>query len=154
MIERTYDTELVRDMLSDPVLNKRVTQDGDVSMFDPENQKDLIFLLAINDAGQSLGFYVVHIINSPICYQLHANFLPKYWGTGLHKYSTQAFRWMFEHTNAEKIVAFCPEIYPEVIQHAVNAGMIKEGVLTKSSIYDDKLCDNHIMAITRARQCS
>lgn len=149
MIERTYDTELVRHILSDPILNSRVTQDGDVSMFDPANQPDLIYLLATGDDGEAVGFYCLHVVNSPICYQIHANMLTKYWGTGLHGYSAQAFKWMFDNTNAEKIIAFCPNIYPEVKQHAAKAGMIEEGYLTNSTSCGGKLCDNHIMGISR-----
>ena len=81
---------------------------------------------------------------------LHANFKSKYWGSGLHKYSTQAFKWMFKNTTAEKIVAFCPTIYPEVKQHAAKAGMIEEGCILDSSKYNGELCDNHIMGISRA----
>ena len=155
MIRRTRDTKLIREILSDELLSERVTIGGNVDMFDPENQHALYYLEVIDDDnGVTLGFYMGHAMNSQICFQAHANFLPKYWGTGLYKYGVEAMQWMFEHTAAQKIMAFCPEAYPEVRHYAEKTGMKQEGILTKSSLYNDELCDNYIMGITREELCS
>lgn len=148
MIERTFDTQFIREILRDPELSKRVTDKGDVDGFDPENQESLYYLLA-KDGDKTIGFVLCHIFNNPVCYQAHANYLSKYWGSSLHKYSRQAADWMFKNTNAEKLVAMCPTNYPDVKKHVEHVGFTEEGCLTKSSMFDGKLYDNYIMGLSR-----
>ena len=149
MIIRTFDTALIRDILSDPVLSARVTDKGNVEMFDPANQEQLIYLLATDEKDTVLGFVLAHMFNSPICFQFHANYLPEFWGKGLQKYSTAAVQWVFNNTDAKKAVVLCPTRYPETKQHAIQIGFKEEGLLTNSSIFDGEICNNYIMGISK-----
>lgn len=147
-ITRTFDTQLVREILSDPKLNKRVTRDGDVMMFDPENQRELYYLLA-TDGDETIGFVLYHMFNSPICFQLHLNYLSKYWGSNLDKYTKKSVDWMLENTDARKLIALCPTIYPTVKAHISKSGFTEEGILKDSSIFNNKICDNAIMGLSK-----
>lgn len=148
VVERTFNTKVVREILSDETLKDRVTLGGDVDMFDPEHQPQLYYIL-ITVGGKDIGFLLFHIINNMVCYQIHANYLPRYWGMGLSSYTQMAIKWMFENTDALKIVAFCPSKYPEARKHALKIGFSEEGVLTKSSLFNGELYDNYIMGISK-----
>jgi hypothetical protein len=143
MIERTFDTQLVREILSDEELRKRGGKYIPVEAYDPENQQELIYLL-VKDEDKVLGVILYHVFNHPICFQAHVNYLPKYWGSGLIKYTLESVDWIYSNTDCQKIVALIPEAYPEVIKHAQKAGLKIEGNIEKSIMVNDKL-DNQVI---------
>ena len=151
MITRTFDTDLIRDLLlSSSFLLERVTYDGDVTVFDPQNQEALYYLLVEGPGGGVLGFILFNMFNSTICYQGHVNYLPSSKkGYNLAKYTRDAITWMFENTECQSVIALAPENYPEVGRHAEKAGLNKVGSMPASSIYDGEIHGNTIYTISK-----
>ena len=112
-VERTFDTDLVRSILSDPELKKRGGDYVDIEAYDPANQPDLIYLTPKHN-DTVLGVIVLHVLSHPICLQGHVNYLPKFWGMGLANYTKHAIQWVWDNTECSKIVAVAPDNYPEV----------------------------------------
>lgn len=135
---------MVQEVMSTPGLIERICY-GDVTIFDPANQPEAYYLAACH-GKEVLGLLVLHPFNNEICYQAHANYLPKFWGTNLPEYTKLAIQWMFDNTRAKKIITLCPTKYPETALHAERAGMVKEGFLEDSSLYDNKLYGNYIFS--------
>jgi len=135
-VERTFDTDLIRSIISTPRLKARIG-DATVEDFDPQNQENLYYISCVLD-GSVVGFVLFHPFNSLACCQGHINFLPKFWGGALHELTRMAIDWMFEHTQFIKIVALIPDYYPLVLKHALAAGMKKEGYLINSVISNGK----------------
>lgn len=148
MIKRTYDTELVRSILNNEELRERGGKYVPVEAYDPENQKELIYL-AIENKDEVIGITMFHIFNHPICYQIHVNYLPEYWGTGLVQYTIDSIKWIFENTECKKVVAIIPDSYPEVTKHAEKVGLEAEGYLRNSIMVNDKLDNQVIMGISK-----
>lgn len=146
MIERTYDTPLVQKILSHPTLLRRSGSKTEM-VFDPELQRDLYYLLAI-EGEEILGLIVFHQQN-PGCYQGHVNYRPMYWGHKLEKYTKEAIEWMFVNTDCEKIFAFVPDRYPEVKKHSIAAGMKVEGTLEQSYRVGEKVYSQSLMGISK-----
>lgn len=149
-IERTYDTELVRSILSDKELLKRAGA-LPVEAYDPENQHDIIYLLPKAD-GYPVGVIVLHYFSSPVCFQIHVNYRPELWGSGLTKYSKMALDWVWDNTEAIKVVAFAPDQYPEVKKHAERCGMASEGYLKGSTLHEGNKVNQHIMGVSKWEQ--
>lgn len=146
MITRTFDTPLVQEILSHPKLLRRSGSKA-VMVFDPEQQQDLYYLLAIEGA-EVLGLIVFHQQNAG-CYQGHVNYLPNHWGKGLEKYTKEAISWMFENADCRKIFAFIPARYPEIKRHSILAGMEVEGILKSSYRVDDTVYSQYIMGVSK-----
>ena len=147
MIERTYDTSLVRSILSNETLRERGGKYVPLESYDPENQKELIYLLAKED--EVLGVILYHVFNHPICYQIHVNYLPQFWGSGLIKYTNEAIDWIFTNTNCLKVIALIPDSYPEVLKHAEKAGLQLEGYLRHSTMVNNQLDNQVLMSIDK-----
>jgi len=146
-IERTYDTDMVRFILSEKELLKRSCAVS-VDIFDPENQKDVIYLLVyVNDS--IVGVNVFHMFNNEVCAQGHVNYLPEFWGSGLEKYTKLSIDWIFENTEFNKISCFAPEYYPEVEKHAALSGLKVDCVLDKSTLHNGILMDQKLMSINK-----
>jgi len=121
IIERTYNSKLVRSILSNPELLKRSLADN-VKRFDPKKQTDIIYLLVIKN-DEIIGVNVIHRLNNDTCAQIHVNYLPEFWGTGLAEYTKITLDWVFECTDFKKVMCFAPEYYPEVEKHALQCGL-------------------------------
>jgi RimJ/RimL family protein N-acetyltransferase len=149
-IDRTYDTELVRSILSDSELLKRAGG-LPVETYDPANQQDIIYLIPKID-DNPIGVTVLHYFSSPICFQIHVNYKPEFWGHKLNRFSDMALQWVWENTDIEKVIAFAPDCYPEVKKHAERSGMVAEGLLTNATKHNGKLIDQHIMGVSKWQQ--
>lgn len=146
MITRTFDSQLVQKVLGHPTLKRR-SDIKNLGIFDPENQKDLYYLI-VSEGNEVLGLLVFHPQNRG-CYQGHVNYLPRYWGSGLEKYTKEAIEWMFTNADCEKIFAFIPDKFPEIKKHSIKAGMVEEGLLTNSYRVGDDLYSQTIMGISK-----
>lgn len=145
-IERTFDTELVRSILSNSRLKLRIG--APVEAFDPSSQKDIYYLSCVN-GNDVLGLVVFHPFNTIDCCQGHVNYLPKYWGSALHEYTKLAIKWLFDNTHFIKIVALIPDYYPLVLKHALASGMQKEGYLQNSVISNGKPDNMTLLGVDR-----
>jgi len=151
MIQRTFDTDLVRAILSDPELKKRAGDGIEVDIFDPDKQRHIYYLLVADDNIEIIGLLVFHVLNNPIMYEGHLNYLPEHWGLSLEKYTIEGCQWMFNHTDCQKIIGFAPDYYPEVKRHALKAGFIEEGYLSQSIMYNNKLTNQTIMGVAKCQ---
>jgi len=148
MIRRTFDTGLVRRILSDKEIHERIGSAVPIEAYNPETQEE-IYYLSVEDEGSIIGLVVFHIFNHPVCFQGHVNYLPEYWGNGLDRHTGEAIRWMFENTDCRKVVALIPDDYPEILVHAKRAGMNKEGYLTNSIICNGVLQGQTMIGIEK-----
>lgn len=147
LIERTYDTSMVRFILSEEELLKRSCANS-IDVFDPEIQENIIYLLVYVN-NMIIGVNVFHMFNNDVCAQGHVNYLPNFWGTGLEKYTKLSIDWIFDNTDYKKIVCFAPEYYPEVEKHASLSGLEVQCTLKNSSSKNGKLFDQKLMAIDK-----
>ncbi len=148
MIKRTFNTDLVRSVIGDKELFKRTGEYVPIDAYDPETQKDLVYL-SVEVDNVIIGLVVFHVFNHPVCYQGHVNYLPEYWGQHLERHTKEAISWMFENTECRKIVALIPDHYPEILLHAKRAGMKKEGYLINSVIADGKMDNLTLLGIEK-----
>lgn len=147
MIERTFDTELVRSILGEEKLFKR-TGICELESFDPKNQPELIYLIP-KRKGVIIGVTVFHMFNNNFCYQGHVNYLPEFWGSWLVGYTKEAVKFMFDNTDCTKVVAFAPDYYPEVLQHTLRVGFKVEGYLKNSTLSNGVLDNQTLISIEK-----
>lgn len=148
-IERTFDTDLVRSIMSNAELLKR-SGGSDVSIYDPENQPDFFYLTPMRD-GVVIGVALFYNLNNAFCYQAHVNYLPDYWGTWLVGYTKEALKYMFNNTQCMKVMAFVPDYYPEVLKHTLRAGFTIEGYLRNSTISNGLLDNQSLVSIEKCQ---
>ena len=151
MIERTFDTALVRSIIGNTELFKRsgcTESKVNLKFYDPENQPELIYLTPIRK-GVVIGVTVFHVFNNSFCYQGHINYLPEYWGTWLVGYTKEAINFMFNNTECTKIIAFAPDYYPEVLRHTLRVGFTVEGYLKNSTLSNGKLDNQTLISIEK-----
>ena len=137
--------------MGDAELHNRAGKYVEADKYDPENQREIYYLLASSN-DTPVGVLVYHVIDNPIMYQGHLNYLPKFWGTGLEKHTIEACRWMFNNTDCQKIIGFAPDHYPEVLKHAIKCGFRKEGYLSNSVLSDGNPDNQTIMGLSKWEQ--
>lgn len=148
MIERTFDTELVRSILGDEILRERGGKYVPLNAYDPELQKEMIYL-SVKRNDEVIGIILYHVFNHPICWQIHVNYLPEHWGSGLSVFTRASIQWMFDNTDCQKVVALIPDCYPEVIRHSEKVGLSTEGYIRDSIMINDKLENQVLMGVSK-----
>src|SRR5690606_16484107 len=104
VIARTFDAELIRTLLiSDPHTARGVGFTDEIPL--PVMLSNHFYLLPELE-GEPIGFFLFHPTKSDGVYEGHTALLSRYWGE--REITTQAgvkaLNWMFEHTDAHRIV--------------------------------------------------
>ncbi len=92
------------------------------------------------------GVFVFHPWNG-VTYEVHSCVLPQWRGKNAAHAAMAAALWIFENTNARKIVTLIPEFNRRAYALAYRAGMRAEGVNKKSFLKDGALHDTILMGL-------
>ncbi|MEW5709849.1 MAG: GNAT family N-acetyltransferase [Pseudomonadota bacterium] len=153
-IERTFDAELVRKILTHPQIYPHVSDDGSPppEEFDPREsvRNDAMYFLVPMAAERPAGLYVIYPHNS-IMYEVHACILPEYRGAAAREAARAMVQWVFAHTPCRKLIALVPAFNRLAHQYARRVGFMDVGVITRSYLKAGVLYDQHLLAIEKER---
>jgi len=151
-IYRTYDVDLVREILTEPSIYSAFTDDLSVPVdeFDPSpalSSEKVFFLVPYVD-GKPSGVGIFHPING-VTYGCHFNILPEYRGSTAINSAKKAIEWMFSNTECLKLTAYAPLTAPWVADFLDRIGAVVEGSLTKSFLKKGVLHDQAIYGLCK-----
>lgn len=148
-VERTYDKELIRKILTEPRIWDCIAEDGEHSgLFEVDLNKNIF--LALIHRRVCIGIYVLHAFNG-CTLQIHANMRPEYRKLFATESGERILDWFRDNSPEKytKLMAYIPTLYPHVYHFTINRGFKDEGLLTKSYRKKGKLHDIHILGLER-----
>ena len=145
-VERTLDLHKILKVLKDPEIFDRISEDGPTSDTWMPSMDEAIFL----SDEDGIGVMIYHWINS-VSLECHVQVLPEHRYKAL-EFGQAALNWAWENTEATKIVAQIPEIYPSVIKFAYKNGFSFEGVNKLSHKKNGSLHDQYYLGLIKPRE--
>ena len=143
-IERTFDNKLIKSILSIPEIWETISEPGD-TVPDEYSVDESYYLIGVNDLGEAVGLVIAHNTSIGVP-QIHVQVLPEHRKQYADEFGRKALEWVWMNTDISKLIAFIPEIYPNVKVYSERVGFNEEGFLTKT--YRNEL-GNWLMSINR-----
>jgi len=95
-----------------------------------------------------MGCFVLHK-QSKATMEVHIQVLPEFRKAYSAEFCDRVVEWAWENTNAQKLVAQIPFLYPNVRDFALARGFKVEGVNSDSYLKDGVLCNQWYLGIRR-----
>lgn len=145
---RTYDSGIVKDVMTTPALWATIAEDGqDEIDFEPEVREEC-WLLMLNDEVL-VGVYNIHALNS-VTLEIHAHVLPEYRKPYSKATGYAALKWIYENASEyKKVIAQIPTIYENVKCFTCSFGFKEEGINRLSYLKNGEIVDQWFLGITR-----
>ena len=120
VVNPVSDMEVVKSILCDEWIYDRISEDGTPSAEDYEPPTDVLYL---TDEALS-GIMIFHPLNGS-AHEMHIQMIDK---SKSMDFCQSCIKWFWNNSDAIKIIAQIPEIYPDVCRFAEKNGFVKEGV--------------------------
>lgn len=147
-VRRTYDPMTIREVMTHPDMFATVAEDGqDPGDYTPDVQGSC--WLAMRDDDELVALYQLQQRNA-VTLEIHAQVLHQHRKEYSGATGKAALQWILDNTDAEKVIAWVPEIYPNVRSFTESQGFQIEGVNRKSYLKNGKLHDQTLLGITRS----
>ena len=129
-IERTYDKELIKGIMSIPEIWATISEPGE-AIPDEYNVDEAFYLIGLDDDNEVVGLFIVHdtSIGIPQC---HVQVIPEKRKEHTDQFGRDSIDWIWSYTYINKMMAFIPEVYPNVKAFSERMGFVEEGFLTKT----------------------
>jgi RimJ/RimL family protein N-acetyltransferase len=147
LVERCYDVDVVRSILTHPAIYDRIAEDGTLPRED--YIPDMIgaaYVVGIVGADP-IGVMIYHPVNG-ITWECHVQVLPEYRKEHADEFAQKALQWAWD-MGVQKIVAQIPELYPNVRDFGLRHGFAVEGTNRKSYLKNGQIHDQWYLGITR-----
>ena len=119
-VKPTTDKEVIKSVLCNEWIYSRISEDGAPSIEEYDPPMDVLYL---TDSDLS-GIMIFHPVNAA-SYEMHIQMIDK---SKAMEFCQSCVKWFWNNSEAIKIIAQIPEIYPDVCRFAEKNGFIKEGV--------------------------
>ena len=151
MIERTFDYDIVREIITHPKLYSFCSEDTSASReeFKPLEDDNIYYLLPIID--EPIGVIILSHQNT-IMLAVHICILPEWWGFAKIA-SISALWWVFQNTDYTKIVGTIPEYNRHAHSLGLRIGFEDEGRYRKAFLKDGREWDLILMGIRKEAIC-
>ncbi len=151
-VDRTFDYELARSIITDPYIYDHVSDDNSPSAkeFQPV-QSELMWYLIVRDEEEVLGCFLFVPQNS-VCFEVHTCILPNALGSRAREAAQMAKEWMFTHSPAERIVTNVPETNILALKFAKAAGLKEYGLNPRSFLKHGLLLDQTMLGVSKCQQ--
>lgn len=146
ILSRVYDKERIAEVLLDPEIFERIAEDG-ITASDYQIPDDAIYIMD----GENKGLMIYHWVNS-VTLECHVHVLKDFRRDAM-EFGQKALQWAWDNTDAIKIVAQIPEIYPDVIKFAFKSGFDLEGLNEGSYLKGSRLYSQVYLGLCRYGLC-
>ena len=148
-VEVVTDPAVILSVVRDPVLYDAISDDGSPSV--DEWEPDMAHTwFGCYYSNVLIGVPMMHQINAAM-WQMHALFLPKYWGTGLPRLLAPMVKSLaFELSGAKKFYAIIPTANEVIVEWAQKVwGMEIEGTCKDGWLKNGKYMNIYHMGVSR-----
>ena len=151
--QRTTDYATIRAIITHPTQYRHCGDDFSPKIEDFRVNEDprIWYVLALDSCEDAVALFTF-LPQNPICFEVHACVLPESWGASDWILSG-ALRWMFENSEARRVVASIPAYNRLAIKLASRAGMSIFGCNPSSVLKGGRLCDQILTGISKESLC-
>ena len=147
-VRRTYDPMPVREVMTHPDMWATVAEDGiEPGDYAPDVQN--AYYVLVRDGDELIAMYIFRQ-RGAVTFEIHAQVLHQHRKEYSGATCRAALQWILDETDVAKIIAWVPEIYPNVRNFAVSQGFQVEGINRKSYLKNGELHDQWLFGITRS----
>ena len=143
ILTRTEDIQAIKSIVCHPEIYDRIQEDGAVSCEEFEPTLEAMYIMD----EQNKGVMIYHWANG-ITLECHVHVLPEHRKEAL-KFGQLALEWAWDNTEATKIVAQIPDLYPDVLKFAIKNGFVIEGLNSDSYMKGSKIYSQFYLGIKR-----
>lgn len=143
ILTRTEDNEIIKSVLCHPEIYNRIQEDGAPNKEDFEPPANAMY---ITDS-HNIAVMVYHWASN-ITLECHIHVLPEH-RKDASKFCQLALEWAWDNTEATKIVAQIPDLYPDVLKFAIKNGFVIEGYNSESYMKDGNIYSQFYLGIKR-----
>ena len=143
IVARTEDIEIIKSVLCHPEIYNRIQEDGAVSR--EEYEPPLTAMYITDDQNRAV---MVYHWTSNIALECHIHVLPEH-RKAAHEFCQLALEWAWDNTEATKIVAQIPDLYPDVLKFAIKNGFVIEGLNSDSYMKNGNIYSQFYLGIKR-----
>src|SRR5579884_3617144 len=131
-LEMTRDYARIAEIMTHPKLYPWIADDfyPAPENFWPLESDALVHLLAF-DGDECLGLYITHPINTRL-WEVHHCLLPNAWGRRSIEVGRAFETWLWENTQAAKVIGFTPSDNRLALRYAKKLGMKEAGKVTSA----------------------
>jgi len=149
--ERTFDYELVREIITNPAIYPHVSDDGSPPAKDFRAiESEVVWYVLVKDGKELLGCFTF-VPQNAVCYEVHTCLLPVSWGERAKEAAKGVKEWMFRHSPAMRIVTVVPENNSLALHFAKSAGMETFGVNPQSFMKGGHLYDQILLGVSKCQ---
>jgi len=146
VISRTYDSDLIKRIFTDPLNYNFLIDDGSVTPENYEPSMDgIIYYLVL---GDEQGIVLLYPTNS-VSFDIHICMSPDCRGKEAVSLGKETIDWIFENTSCVKINTKVPFYNKKVFHYAISVGFEQEGIDSQSFLKDGNLYDQYVLGIRR-----
>ena len=149
-VERTFHVGLIYSLMTLPEIWATVAEDGqDPMQYVPDFQGTCWLVMRVG--GEPVALYAFEKVNG-ITVEIHAQVLPQYRKQYSMASGRKAIEWIWENAPwCRKIIAWVPELYPNVRDFAVANGFKIEGNSAQSYLKNDTVYDQWLLGLMRGK---
>jgi hypothetical protein len=147
IVERCYDVEVVRAILTHPAIYECIAEDGTPPSEDFMLQLEGIACIVGIVGSEPIGVMIYHPING-ITWECHVQVLPEYRKQYADEFLEKALDWAFG-MGVKKIVAQIPFLYPNVKDFGFRHGFEVEGINKQSYLKNGQIHDQWYLGLVR-----
>lgn len=148
-IARTFDYKIVRALAVDPAIFPHISDDftSDPKQWKPIESESVVYLVASDKEGPcGIG---VFLPDTWACWKAHIAFLPRSYGADALGRFREMLAWMWQHTQARRIVGEIRRDNTLAIRFARRAGFAVYGINRKSYLKNGVLLDQFCLGISK-----
>lgn len=153
-LERTFDYDLVKYIVTHPKIYGRIGDDGSPAPDDWQPiQSDAVWYVLVKDETTVLGVFTL-IPKNLVTYELHTCLLPEAWGVRASMAATELRMWVWDQIpQVQRVITTVPEENSLALRFAKKAGMKSYGFNPDSFLHHGKLMGEHLLGISRRDVC-
>lgn len=146
--ERSFDYNLIREILTHPQVYPHISDDGSppAPEFQPL-QSEAVWYIVVRDGEEILGMWMLHPHNS-VCWECHMCYLPPAWGSRASLAGRMLPEWVWEHISCRRIIGNVPACNRLAVAYMKRIGFEEFGINRASFLKNGQLYDQICLGIS------
>lgn len=147
IVDQVFDKKRIYKVLKDSEIFSRIAEDG-IDIEEYEAPDDAIYIMNANDTG-----LMIYHWQNEVTLECHVHVLKEFRYDAV-EFGKASLDWAWKNTNAVKIVAQIPEIYPDVLKFALKNKFEIEGINESSYVKNGELYDQVYVGLIKHGLCT
>jgi len=147
IVERSFNEGEIKSVITHPDIYPRLCNENSPKPEEWRPARNRIYLTGKVDS-KAIGV-TSYNRKTDIQYVVHFQVIPEYRKSHAIKFAQKSIKWLWDNTDAQKIVAEVPEFHENVVKFSLKVGFEIEGKNKQSVMKDGRLFDQYYLGLTK-----